>query len=131
MTRNDFEEWLARYGGAWEARDATAAAALFAEHAEYYWGPFGTPKRGAKEIHVAWTEATARQRDVQFSFHILAALESVGIATWHTRLVRAATGREIELDGILVAEFDDSGRCRVFREWWHSTEGDPIQAPPT
>ena len=122
MTTADFEDWLRRYGAAWESRDAKAAAGLFTEDAEYYWTPFGEPKRGHQGIQVAWTEATSRQRDVRFSFRILASSGDRGIATWHTRLVRATSDREIEIDGILVAEFGDSGRCRVFREWWHSNE---------
>ena len=130
MTKDDFEVWLRRYREAWESRDPKAAAALFTEHAEYHWTPFGEPKRGLREIEVAWAEATARQRDVRFRFQILAASRGLGIATWHTQLVRAATGREIEIDGILVAEFDDSGRCRVFREWWHSTGAESSQPVP-
>lgn len=131
MTKDDFEEWLRRYGEAWESRDPKGAAALFTEHAEYYWTPFGEPKRGLREIEAAWAEATTRQRDVRFSFQILTATGGLRIATWHTQLVKAATGREIEIDGILVAEFDDSGRCRVFREWWHSTEAGSSQRAPT
>ena len=122
MTSADFEDWLRRYGEAWESRDAKAAASLFTEDAEYYWTPFGEPKRGHQGIQVAWTEATSRQRDVRFSFRILASSGGRGIATWHTRLVRVPSDREVEIDGILVAEFGDSGRCRLFREWWHSTE---------
>lgn len=130
MQKDEFEKWLGRYGGAWESRDPKAAAALFTEHAEYYWTPFGEPKRGLREIEVAWAQATGRQRDVRFRFQILAASRRLGIATWHTHLVRAATGREIEIDGILVAEFDDSGCCRVFREWWHSTEAESSHSAP-
>ena len=129
MTEIDFEDWLRRYGEAWERRDPQAAAGLFTEHAEYYWTPFGEPKRGPRGIEIAWAEATSWQRDVHFSFQILACSGGLGIASWHTRLVRVATGREIEIDGILVAEFDDFGRCRIFREWWHSTDPESHQRP--
>ncbi len=124
MTKADFQEWLRRYGVAWERRDPEAAASLFTEHAEYYWTPFGEPKRGSRGIEIAWAEATSRQRDVRFSFQVLASSGDLGIASWHARLVRVATGREIEIDGILLAQFEVSGLCRVFREWWHSTEAE-------
>ena len=127
MTETDFREWLRRYGAAWESRDPKAAAGLCTENAEYYWTPFGDPKRGPGEIEVAWAEATSRQRSVRFRFEILAISGSIGIAKWHTQLVRAQTGREIEIDGVLTAEFEHSGRCRVFREWWHSSELEPPQ----
>ena len=122
MRKEDFARWLRRYGEAWEKRDAKAATALFTEDAEYYWIPFGPPKRGLGEIETAWAGATAQQRDVRFTFQILATPGSLGIARWHTDLVRPVTSHAVELDGVLIAEFDDSRRCRVFREWWHTTE---------
>jgi hypothetical protein len=121
LTREAFEAWLRRYGAAWEARDPDAAGALFAADARYHWTPFQKPKRGPAAIAAAWREATSRQRDVRFSFEVLALDGPTGIARWRTRLARPS-GREIELDGVLLAEFDADARCRLFREWWHSSE---------
>jgi hypothetical protein len=122
LTTDQFEEWLRRYKAAWEARDAQAAAAIFSlEGAEYYWTPLEPPKRGLTEIAQAWSEATGRQRDVRFSFNILTVNGRTGIARWQASLTRAESGQPAQLDGILLAELDDSVRCRVFREWWHST----------
>lgn len=117
-----FSDWLRRYGSAWESRDAGGVADLFTEDAEYYWTPFDIPKRGRDQIAAAWVDATSGQNDVKFTFAILSASEAMGIAKWHTRLSRTTMGRAAELEGILVAEFDDGGRCKIFREWWHSNE---------
>ena len=122
MTPQVFEDWLRRYGAAWEARDPDGAATLFSADAEYYWTPFSPPKRGRTEIARAWSEATSRQRDIRFRFRILGFDARSGIAQWRTRLVRTTLGREVEIDGVLLAEFDEAGLCRVFREWWHSSE---------
>lgn len=128
MTRDlsypDFDGWLRRYGAAWETRDPEAAAALFSADARYHWTPFQEPKRGPEEIAAAWREATDRQRNVRFSHEILAVAGATGLARWHTRLERS-TGRRVELDGVLLAEFGDDGLCRLFREWWHSSEREP------
>jgi len=122
LTLDRFEEWLRRYKAAWEARDPKAAAEIFSpEGAEYYWTPLEPPKSGLKEIAQAWSDATGRQRDVRFSFNILTVSGRIGIARWQASLTRAESGQQAQLDGILLAEFDDSSRCRVFREWWHST----------
>ncbi len=123
LSRETFRDWVQSYGEAWEGRDAEAAAMLFAVDALYYWTPFDEPKRGREEIAAAWREATSRQRDVKFSYELLAVTSRTGIARWHTSLDRSTTERRVELDGILAAEFDsDTALCRVFREWWHSTE---------
>ncbi len=126
LSRERFREWLGGYRSAWEERDPAAAEALFTDDALYYWTPFEEPKSGREGIAAAWREATSRQRDVRFSYEVLAVIGTTGIARWHTSLRRAPSGRPVELDGVLVAEFDrDSTRCRVFREWWHRDEAIP------
>jgi ketosteroid isomerase-like protein len=123
LSRETFQNWVQSYGEAWEGRDAKAASALFSYDALYYWTPFDEPKRGREGIAAAWQEATSRQRNVTFSYEVLAVTGGTRIARWHTSLERSATARRVELDGILAAEFDsDSACCRRFREWWHSTE---------
>jgi ketosteroid isomerase-like protein len=117
-----FTAWLQRYCAAWEQRDGHAAARLFTEDAEYYWTPFDPPKRGRAEIARAWNEATARQRSVRVASRVVAVTGNAGIATWRTRFERAGAGYEVQIDGILIAELDESAQCRVFREWWHTTE---------
>jgi len=122
LARERFQEWLRDYGDAWEKRDPEAAAALFSDDALYYWTPFDEPKRGREGIATAWREATSRQRDVKFLYDVLAVIATTGIAQWHASFERSSSARPVELDGILMAEFDGNSRCRVFREWWHSTE---------
>jgi ketosteroid isomerase-like protein len=123
MRKDDFARWLRRYGDAWEKRDAKAAIRLFTEDAEYHWTPLIPPMRGRDGIEAAWSGAVADQRDIRFTFRVLATPRNLGIATWHTELVRSSTGRAFQLDGMLTAEFDDGRLCRIFREWWHSSEG--------
>jgi uncharacterized protein (TIGR02246 family) len=117
-----FAAWLQRYCAAWERRDGQAAAELFTEDAQYFWTPFEAPKRGRAEIADAWNQATARQSNVRVDLRIVTVAGNEGIATWRTRFERAGTGYEVQIDGILLAELDGSGLCRVFREWWHTTE---------
>lgn len=119
-TTAGFESWLLRYGAAWEARDSKAAVDLFSPDAEYYWTPFDPPQRGREQIGAAWEGAVTQQRDIHFEFEILAVTSTRNIAGWRTKLTSMPTGEKVRLDGILIAEFDDGGLCRVFREWWHS-----------
>ena len=122
ITHDTFGDWLDRYGRAWMSETPDAAAPLFTADAEYHWTPLAAPQRGRNEIVAAWKQAIERQRDISFECRILAIREAIGIAHWHTRMTRRATGESIEVDGILVAEFDEEMRCTCFREWWHSSE---------
>lgn len=115
-----FDAWLRSYGAAWEGRDARAAAALFTPDAEYFWTPFDPPQSGQGAIAAAWEGAVSQQKDIHFTYSVLAVSGATGIARWHTNLTAVPSGEPVQIDGILVAEFADSSRCRLFREWWHS-----------
>jgi ketosteroid isomerase-like protein len=115
-----FEAWLQAYRAAWENRDAPAAASLFSpENAEYYWTPFDPPQRGRSEIAAVWESAVSQQRDIHMTFEVLAVEDNRGIARWHTNFTVVSSGEPVQLDGVLIAEFDAPAHCRVFREWWH------------
>ena len=120
LTVAAFESWLARYGAAWETRDASAAGALFTIDARYRETPFEEPKTGRAGIEEYWRGVTADQRDVKFESGLLSVRGATGIAHWSAKFRLASSGATVELDGIFVLEFDASGQCRSLREWWHA-----------
>lgn len=122
MDHNSFDQWLGRYGAAWENRDPEAATKLFTPDALYYWTPFGEPKKGREEIALAWGEATSRQEDVHFKFEVLAVRDNQGIARWWSSFRRIKTKRRVNIEGIFLVSFNENNLCREFREWWHSDE---------
>jgi hypothetical protein len=48
--------------------------------------------------------------------------EKRGFAHWQTSFWQVDSGDLIEVDGILVAIFDDTGLCIDYREWSHCRE---------
>ena len=123
MTSSDFEDWLDKYGQAWERGDAEGAIRLFTDNANYYETPFDNPMIGHEVIRKYWSEGAGQsQKDVQFSYQILAVGEDFGIARWQAKFVRVPSGNQVSLDGVLVSSFDEQGKCKVFREWWHRVE---------
>ncbi|MGH8130474.1 MAG: nuclear transport factor 2 family protein [Steroidobacteraceae bacterium] len=121
-TLEDFTAWLRAYQSAWEGRDAAAASRLFTDDARYFWTPLVPPQRGPREIAAAWDAAVANQRDVRFTFEVFAVAGPTGFATWHAVFSRRSTQFKVRIDGVLSAEFASAAQCRVFREWWHSSE---------
>jgi len=120
-----FDAWLRAYGAAWEGRDSKAAVKIFTEDAEYYWTPLDPPQRGHGGIAAAWDGAVSTQRDISFRYEILAVAGATGIAKWRADFTRLATGAKVVIEGVLTADFAASGKCRVFREWWHAAENPP------
>jgi hypothetical protein len=119
LTPAALESWLARYGAAWEARDAKLVGPLFSSDAPYQDMPFADPQKGRAGIEEYWRTVTADQRDVQFESKVIAVNGNTGVAHWSAKFRLASTGGMIELDGVFVLEFDAQGQCTSLREWWH------------
>ncbi|MFL7891083.1 MAG: nuclear transport factor 2 family protein [Anaerolineales bacterium] len=118
-----FNKWLAAYGLAWEKGDHQKSADLFAEGASYQETPFNKPMLGKEAVQDYWQSgAGTNQRDISFSYRILSVQGNQGIAHWQASFQRVKSGNQVELDGILVAEFDEHGLCTDFKEWWHRQE---------
>lgn len=113
--------WLEGYKVAWESRDADKAAALFTPDATYQDEAFSPPHVGTQGIRDYWNKVTAGQRDVSFQYRVLSVKGNTGIAHWSAQFEVADSNpaTTIALDGVFLLEFDDAGKCRSLREWWH------------
>lgn len=124
MTREGFAAWLQKYGQAWEARDAKAAAELYAEDGTYQVTPFLELMRGRAVIFEYWTNVAETEENVQFGYEVLAVTPEQGIARWWASFVRVPPGLKTKLDGIFVIALNDQGKCTGLREWWHKQQNE-------
>lgn len=122
MTIASAEQWLWRYGQAWEQADPAAAAQLFTEDCLYFETPYAEPARGRAGVARYWTAVPEGQTNVSFRFRLLAVQADTVFAHWSASFTRVASGVLVELDGVFVLEFADSSLCRTLREWWHRRE---------
>lgn len=125
-TSTDVEQWLRKYGAAWEAQDPEAATNLFTDDGVYAWGPFTEPIRGRDAIRQAWDIATrGNQSGIQFGSEMLAMTDDGrGIARWWASMTATQTGTQMRMEGVFLITLEDDGRCSLFREWWNE---DPPQ----
>ena len=91
-TTESVDSWLARYGAAWEKRDAAAAGALFTDKARYSEMPFDLPKQGRAAIEEYWRTVTADQRDITFNWKVIAVNGYAGVAHWSAKFRLESTG---------------------------------------
>jgi len=122
MDRAGFQKWLDAYGRAWEARDAEAAAGLFAEDGTYQVTPFVEPLRGRQAILDYWREVARTEEYIRFGCEILSVTPEYGTAHWWASFVRVPPGTPTKLDGIFLITLDASGLCTSLREWWHKQQ---------
>jgi len=120
ITVGYFGEWLDAYGKASEDNDPRASAELFAPDAEYYETPFAEPMVGKEAIYEYWDMGARNLKDKKSCYEILALNGNLGIARWQINCVNVNSGNQLALDCIFLVEFNDDGKCQVFREWWHS-----------
>jgi hypothetical protein len=137
----DLDTFMARYRQAWETSDEDLLASLFAADGVYHNTPFAE-QRGHEAIKAYW-QRTKLQRDIQVRYQVVHAHPRGGVARWQTtyqvtsedlfKAWAASAGTSmlarrpgdplprLALDGVALVELDESGLCRHFRIWWHST----------
>ena len=117
-----FEDWLQSYGQAWEAKDADAFSAQFADQCRYLWSPFADVLEGRDAVASAFREAVENQHGIKFRYTVIDWADHSGTAHWRCEFARKG-GKEVIVDGILRAFLDEDSLCEEFHEWWHSNEG--------
>jgi ketosteroid isomerase-like protein len=117
MEAEAFHGWLERYFAAWASNDPAEVKPLFAEDAVYVYGPFrDDDAHGRDEIVRRWVAGGA-QPGLETWFEPLAVDGTRGVAHWRVSF-DDGDGR-VELDGILVLDFDAQDRCIRHCEWYH------------
>jgi hypothetical protein len=132
----NIDTFMQGYKAAWEGRDPEHFCSLFAADGEYHNTPFAA-QRGHTQLAAYW-ERIKLQEDIRLDYDIL----GEGITHWHVtyqvasedlfKIWAASTGTtllarkpgdplpRLVLDGVLLADFNASGLCRVCRIWRHS-----------
>jgi ketosteroid isomerase-like protein len=110
-------EWLEAYGRAWRDFDGDAWVALFTDDAEFIADPFKPPLVGHNPLRAYLLDASASQRDVEFTVERHWASGPTVLAAWHATFKRRSGGEVVRLAGFLTAEVASDGRVDRFREW--------------
>jgi ketosteroid isomerase-like protein len=108
---------LAAYGRAWETFAGDAWVAIFTDDAEYHEDPFGMPLVGHNALRAYLLDASASQRDVEFTVERHWVSGATVLAAWRATFTRRATGHLVRMAGFMTAEVAPDGRIARFREW--------------
>jgi ketosteroid isomerase-like protein len=108
---------LEAYGRAWATFDGDAWVAIFTPEAEYHEDPFGAPLVGHNALRAYLLDASASQRDVEFTVERHWVSGDTVLAAWRATFTRRATGRLVRMAGFTTAEIAPDGRVARFREW--------------
>ncbi len=115
--------WLEAYGAAWQAFDGDGWVALFTDDAEYHEDPFKAPLVGHNALRAYLLDASASERDVEFTVERHWVSGTTVLAAWHATYGLRTGGTAVRLAGFLTAEVDADGRVSRFREWTRQAAG--------
>ena len=114
---------LEAYGRAWQDFDGDAWTGLFTKDAEYHEDPFRDPLVGHNALRAYLLDASATQRDVEFTVEQHWVSGSAVLAAWHATFMRRENGKLVRLAGFLTAEVAAGGKISRFREWTQYAPG--------
>jgi hypothetical protein len=118
--------WVEAYERAWEARDAEAIGALYANDSVHRSTPFRAPHVGREGAVAYVREAFASEHfeDIRFGEPVEEA-DRAAVEYWATMI---EGGRETTLAGCVVLRFGPDGLVTEARDYWHTEEG--RRSPP-
>ena len=121
ITEARFMEWLEGYKNGWVGQDLEQTLSMFTDDATYMYTPFHDLMRGKAEISAYIKKgAIGLQREIEFSYEILAVTAGYGINRWWAALTWKPTGERLHFDGIYQVFLNDENLCYRFDEWWHA-----------
>lgn len=121
MDRTAVAEWLNKYVSAWKSYDPEDIGSLFSEDALYYYGPYQEPVRGRDAIVANWLDVEGRDAPGTYDANYTPVAVEGNVAVANGRslyFLEDRTTVRTEYDNIFMIQFDDTGRCIEFREWY-------------
>ena len=114
--------WVKGYSTAWEARDAEAVAAMYAENAVYRSLPFREPLHGRAGVldYTRWAFSSEQDADFWFGEPVC---EGDRAAVEYWAVILARDGAISTLAGTVLLRFDAEGRVLEHRDYWALEEG--------
>lgn len=112
-----FTKWFTDFGNAWAALDYQKAVNLFSKDVEYYESAVDKPCANWDVVLNLWSVVPKNQKNVKFSFELLATTENTSVANW--KVVRTLVPSNIKqtIDGIFVVKLNGRGLCNYFKQW--------------
>ncbi len=116
--------WLSNYVEAWKSYDPEAIAALFSEEAHYYYSAYREPLEGRGTIVASWLENRDKAGTYTGDYRVIATNGNLVVANGRsTYFEDDGKTPAREYDNIFVLEFDDLGKCSLFKEWYAKKPG--------
>ena len=117
MRKQNFEEWLTKFGNTWCAQDPDKTMELFSKDVEYYESVFEKPCANWDEVYNLWKVVPDNQKDVTYKFQLTSITEDLAVANWQVTRTLMPSNTKQNIDGIFVIKLNKKGLCNYFKQW--------------
>ena len=118
MDRQNFQDWLDRYVGAWKTYDEGQIGALFSADVEYRYHPHSEPVIGRAAVVASWLDGKDDPGTYDATYNVLAIDGDVHVANGDSRYFDDQGKLRDQYFNVYACRFNGAGECTSFIEYW-------------
>ncbi len=112
-----YNKWTLDFMESWKALDWEKTLTLLDKNVEYYENPIDKPCSSFEEVKELWKVVEKNQRDVDYTYEIVAYNEKYCIINWQMTRTLTKDNTKQQIDGIFQISINNKGLCTYFKQW--------------
>lgn len=117
ISKEKYEEWAKEFMDSWKTLDWQRTLRTLNKNVQYYENPIDKPCSNFEEVTNLWNVVADNQKDIEYTFNIVAFNDKYCIINWQMTRVMTTTNTKQEIDGIFQVSLDNDGKCTYFKQW--------------
>ena len=113
----NYKKWVTSFMESWKNIEGIKTTDLLSKEVEYYENPIDGPCESFENIIKLWEVVPDNQKDITYTFEILAYNEKTCIINWQMERMLIPTNEKQQIDGLFQISLDDNGLCIYFKQW--------------
>ena len=115
--KQKYEKWTKEFLESWKELDWKRTLETLDKNVEYYENPIDKPCSNFEEVTNLWNVVADNQKDISYSFQIIAFTEKICIVNWQMTRTMTHNNSKQEIDGIFQISLNTEGKCTYFKQW--------------
>ena len=112
-----YDTWTKEFMESWKELDWERTLRTLDRNVEYYENPIDAPCNSFDDVVNLWNVVGDNQKDIQYTYKIVAYNEGTCIINWHMTRVMTSNDIKQEIDGIFQISLNEDGKCTSFKQW--------------
>ena len=114
--KEKYDTWTKEFMESWKKLDWRRTLNTISENCKYYENPIDEPCNNFDEIVKLWKVVEENQKDITYSYEIIAYNNDVAIINWQMTRKFIPTNSVQNIDGIFEISLDNECKCTLFKQ---------------